>query len=199
MSDILNTIDALIDEQLAAGESGAQERAAEHDRLCPHCGREWHGLAITERMERMRREYADAQFARYLAGDEESEYAESAILDEDYRYAEDDSRVICPGSEFIGPIPPCHLGVSRRAARNAGLAIAGGVWWAESSRTTELVSIEWLDDVLAAAGLPVTYELRRAEIDQIRAWIGRVLSWPNPALNATYGFMPTEAVDRRQA
>ncbi|MDL9944194.1 hypothetical protein QSJ19_01075 [Gordonia sp. ABSL11-1] len=106
MSDILDEIDALIDEQLEAGESGAQQRAARADRRCPHCFRTWHGLAITQRLERMRIEYQDRALNARLRG-EESEYAESAILD-GYRYDEDDSRVICPGSDFIGPIqtPP---------------------------------------------------------------------------------------------
>ncbi len=106
MSDILDEIDALIDEQLEAGESGAQQRAARADRRCPHCFRAWHGLAITQRLERMRIEYQDQALNARLRG-EESEYAESAILD-GYRYDEDDSRVICPGSDFIGPIqaPP---------------------------------------------------------------------------------------------
>lgn len=106
MSDILDDIDALIDEQLEAGEGGAIRRAASVERRCPHCFRAWHGLAITQRLERMRIEYQDRALNARLRG-EESEYAESAILD-GYRYDEDDSRVICPGSDFIGPIqaPP---------------------------------------------------------------------------------------------
>ncbi|MCF8605137.1 hypothetical protein L5I01_17420 [Gordonia sp. HY442] len=71
---------------------------------CPHCDRDWHGLAITERIEEMRREYqAMAQDREDEGG--EIEYADSAILG-DYRYADDDSPVICPGSTFIGPRLP---------------------------------------------------------------------------------------------
>ncbi|UVK59011.1 hypothetical protein SEA_KAPPAFARMDELTA_73 [Gordonia phage KappaFarmDelta] len=101
--DIVDDIDALIDEQLAAGESGQARRAADADRRCGHCGRAWHGLAITARMEEMRREYLTQVVIARMNG-EEFEYAESAILG-DYRYADDDSTVLCPGSEFIGPLP----------------------------------------------------------------------------------------------
>lgn len=83
MIDVIDEIDALIDEQLEAGEPiGGYDFGDPDYPRCPHCERDWHGLAITERMERMR--YRGA-------------------VDADYRYSEDDSRVICPGSEFIGP------------------------------------------------------------------------------------------------
>ncbi|AXH49720.1 DNA binding protein [Gordonia phage Frokostdame] len=101
--DIVDDIDALIDEQLAAGEDGQARRAATAERRCGHCGRAWHGLAITARMEEMHREYLTNVVMARMAG-EEYEYAESAILG-DYRYADDDSTVLCPGSEFIGPLP----------------------------------------------------------------------------------------------
>ncbi|QDB74577.1 hypothetical protein SEA_MELBA_73 [Gordonia phage Melba] len=101
--DIVDDIDALIDEQLAAGETGQARRAATADRRCGHCGRAWHGLAITTRMEEMRREYLTNVVLARMRG-EEYEYAESAILG-DYRHADDDSTVLCPGSEFIGPLP----------------------------------------------------------------------------------------------
>lgn len=83
--DLIDTIDALIDEQLAAGEP---ETGYDYDDptypSCPHCAEKWHGLAITTRMLGMR-----------FRG----------VIDPDYRYAEDDSRVLCPGSDFIGPMP----------------------------------------------------------------------------------------------
>lgn len=82
MTDIIDEIDVLVDQQL----SGYYNRSGydynvNQDR-CPHCDREWHGLKITERIESM---------AAYVA------------YDEDYRYADDDSEVLCPGSSFIGP------------------------------------------------------------------------------------------------
>lgn len=80
--DIIDEIDTLVDEQL----SGYSERSGYdynvNQERCPHCRRLWHGLKITRRIESMA-----AQFA----------------YDEDYRYADDDSEVLCPGSSFIGP------------------------------------------------------------------------------------------------
>lgn len=102
-SDIIDDIDALIDEQLAAGETGQEQRVRTADRRCWHCGREWHGLAITKRLEQMRAEYRQRAAEAYDRG-EEAEYATSAILD-GYRYDQDDSDILCPGSDFIGPMP----------------------------------------------------------------------------------------------
>ncbi|QPX61760.1 hypothetical protein SEA_BUNKER_58 [Gordonia phage Bunker] len=81
---------------------GALSQAPSVARWCGHCGRDWHGLAITRRIEEMRIEYRDRAEDAYLAG-EEQEYGESAILG-GYRYDDDDSPVLCPGSEFVGPL-----------------------------------------------------------------------------------------------
>ncbi|NKS12572.1 hypothetical protein GS580_16670 [Rhodococcus hoagii] len=83
MTDIIDAIDALVDEQMAGGEpiGGYDYDDPDYPR-CPHCGDDWHGLKITRRMRDMRWDGA---------------------FDEDYRYAEDDSEVLCPGSDFIGP------------------------------------------------------------------------------------------------
>ncbi|QCG77659.1 DNA binding protein [Gordonia phage Fairfaxidum] len=128
--DIVDEIDALIDAQLAGGEDGQAQRAAAADRRCGHCNRSWHGLAITARMEEMRREYAQRAADAEDRG-EEPEYASSAILG-DYRYADDDSAVLCPGSEFIGPLTAdmveanqcqcygCRIVRANRAARLDG-------------------------------------------------------------------------------
>lgn len=102
-SDIIDDIDALIDDQLAAGETGQEQRARAADRRCWHCGRDFHGLAITKRLEEMRAEYRQRAAEAYERG-EEAEYATSAILD-GYRYDQDDSDILCPGSDFIGPMP----------------------------------------------------------------------------------------------
>ena len=67
---------------------------------CPHCPRDFHGLAITERLEEMRAEYRSRVL--YPDGIGEEDYATSAILG-DYRHDTDTSRVLCPGSTFIGP------------------------------------------------------------------------------------------------
>lgn len=81
MSDIIDAIDALVDEQLEQERSGYDHNI--NQAQCPHCGREWHGLPITRDIERMR------ATGRY---------------DENYEAAQDNSSVLCHGSEFIGPI-----------------------------------------------------------------------------------------------
>ena len=85
MSDIIDKIDALVDEQLSAYDSRSGYDHNVNQERCCHCGREWHGLKITARMESM---------------------AAQVAYDEDYRYADDDSEVLCPGSSFIGPTRP---------------------------------------------------------------------------------------------
>ncbi|NKR30669.1 hypothetical protein GS538_11870 [Rhodococcus hoagii] len=96
--DIIDDIDALVDEQMAGyRDRSGYDHNVNQDR-CWHCGEDWHGLAITARMEEMRRRYR----YRGMFAFGERDYAESA-LDPDYRYADDDSEVLCPGSDFIGP------------------------------------------------------------------------------------------------
>ncbi|QDF17171.1 DNA binding protein [Gordonia phage William] len=111
--DIVDEIDALIDAQLDAGEPiGGYDYDDPDFPTCGHCGGSWHGLAITERMVQMR-----------WRGE----------MDPDYRYRDDDSRIVCPGSEFIGPVPapqpidgcdcwPCQRLRQQRAVREGGFA-----------------------------------------------------------------------------
>ncbi|OCH80987.1 hypothetical protein [Gordonia sp. UCD-TK1] len=106
--DLIGDIDALIDDQLAQGEAVAEARADDADRPCGHCGSDWHGLPITERLEEMRLEYGN-RVAEARRRGEEPEYADSAIID-GYRYADDDSEVLCPGSEFIGALTTAQVG-----------------------------------------------------------------------------------------
>ncbi|HEY9314622.1 hypothetical protein [Williamsia sp.] len=96
--DIVDDIDRLVDEQLTNPSSFTRSRPTR----CPHCGRDFHGLAITQRMEEMRQEHMQRLYehqVRILQGDEVGDlhYAESEF-DPDYRYDEDDSEVLCPGS-----------------------------------------------------------------------------------------------------
>ncbi|WP_182359537.1 hypothetical protein [Tomitella gaofuii] len=79
-------IDALVDAQLAQEPSGYDHNLGQPE--CPHCGDDFHGLAVTERMRQMR------------------SFGE---VDPGYRYDEDTSPVVCPGSLFIGPPPPPTL------------------------------------------------------------------------------------------
>ncbi|SIC55762.1 Uncharacterised protein [Mycobacteroides abscessus subsp. abscessus] len=86
MTDIIDQIDALVDEQMAGGEPiGGFDYNDPYFPKCPHCPRDWHGIRITERVEYM----------RYWSG-----------WDEEYRADADDSPVICEGSTFIGPARP---------------------------------------------------------------------------------------------
>jgi hypothetical protein len=89
VTDLIDRIDALVDEQMADGEP---ENGYDFDDPdfpeCPHCGRDWHGLRLTRRIQTMRR------FGHF---------------DPEYSYAEDDSPVLCEGSDFIGPRRPPQL------------------------------------------------------------------------------------------
>lgn len=82
-SDIIDAIDSLVDDQLAGySDRSGYDHNVNQDR-CWNCDGEWHGLAITERMRRM----------RWLGQ-----------VDPDYRFADDDSRIYCPGSDVAGPV-----------------------------------------------------------------------------------------------
>lgn len=80
MSDIIDTIGQLIDQQLAAGPVD-DYNVNRYDK-CPHCQRDWHGMPVTVRIAQM---YATGQF------------------EDDYQIADDDTPVLCEGPEFIGP------------------------------------------------------------------------------------------------
>lgn len=85
MTDLIDRIDALVDEQMADGEPENGYDFGDPDYPgCPHCHRQWHGLRITKRIETMR-----------WTG-----------FDPEYSYSEDDSLVLCEGSDFIGPRRP---------------------------------------------------------------------------------------------
>lgn len=90
---ILDEIDLLVDESLARGDQsdsfhGEQLRETQP---CPWCIQPWHFLKITVEMENMRRgSYARDEFGQ-------------GIMDPDYRHDEDDSIILCPGSEYHGP------------------------------------------------------------------------------------------------
>lgn len=81
---IIDEIDRLVDGALQTGSplSGYEYDHPEYD-FCGHCGRHWHGMAITEKVATM-----------YDYG----------TFDENYTVATDDSKVLCPGSDFIGPV-----------------------------------------------------------------------------------------------
>lgn len=80
---VIDEIDRLVDAQLKQEASGYDHNINQPE--CWHCGRPEHHLKITERIEQMRAQ---------------------RHYDETYRASEDNSPVLCPGSDFIGPMPP---------------------------------------------------------------------------------------------
>lgn len=130
MTDIVDAISALVDEQLAAGP--VDDYNADRYDKCPHCGRSWHGLPVTERIADM---YAVRRF------------------DESYSVAEDDSRVLCRGSDFIGPMP------DERRYETAGWTASG---WAPTPPRLE--SSPWSYREFFA---PVPVELRWWRLPQV--------------------------------
>lgn len=81
--DILDDIDAVLAE--GEPETGFDFGDPTYPRCPRGCGRHWHGMAVTSRIEAMR--YRGA-------------------MDPDYRYDQDDSEVLCPAPDFIGPHRP---------------------------------------------------------------------------------------------
>ncbi|MEU0540589.1 hypothetical protein [Nocardia sp. NPDC005978] len=80
----MNQIDQLVNEQLAGGEPCTGYDYGDPDfPRCPHpwCDEEWHGLPITTRMAEMRWR---------------------GRVDPGYRYPDDSSPVLCPGSDDAG-------------------------------------------------------------------------------------------------
>ena len=52
--DLVDRIDRLVHDQLANHDNRSGHDSNVNQDPCPHCGRAWHGLAITERMQQMR-------------------------------------------------------------------------------------------------------------------------------------------------
>ena len=180
MSDIVDQIDALIDDQLAAGEphTGFDFGDPTYPR-CGHCGRHWHGLPITERIAGM-----------YTLGE----------YDEDYRSADDTTRVLCQGSDFIGPMPFTPY------CRGPFADVNGSTWFAGSGSGTWSVRDggrrpSWLDQMIETAtdflldtlGILELIPGTAADRDAIRAallrepdapllapGIGVEVEWPEP-------------------
>lgn len=75
--DIVDAIDALVDDQLERYDTRSGYDYNVGVDKCWHCGEDWHGLPITTHMRTMRR---------------------NGYLEPGYRYDEDTTRVLCPGS-----------------------------------------------------------------------------------------------------
>ncbi|TDH48868.1 hypothetical protein E2F47_22140 [Mycobacterium eburneum] len=123
MSDIIDEIDRLVDDQLAAGPVD-DYNVNRYDR-CWHCGRDWHGMPITERIETMRW---------------------TGVYDESYSAAEDDTPVLCQGSDFIGPMPAptspwAQLRLRAPMTEAPTMAMIGAMIYAQAERLFSTASI----------------------------------------------------------
>lgn len=174
--DIIKDIDALIDEQLEAGEpeTGYNYGDPTYPK-CWHCGRHWHGLPITLQIAAM---------------------YERGAYDEEYDAANDTTPILCRGSEFIGPMPAqpppgyytpvtasllTHI-VTQRRERRIQEAFVG------IEEAIAEVAVDHVNEMIAAImGLPAP-----SLITPSRALLERILSWPNPYLTPT----PTESPRR---
>lgn len=89
---LLDEIDELVDASLVRGDQSGSWQGERYDR-CPVASfvHPWHYLPVTANLEAMRRgSYATDEFNQ-------------GIVDPDYNYNEDESRILCPGSLFLGP------------------------------------------------------------------------------------------------
>jgi hypothetical protein len=143
MSDIIDRIDQLVDEQMAGGEprQGYDFNDPQYPR-CPHCERHWHGLPITERIAQM-----------YSFG----------AFDDEYRVDQDDTPVLCHGSEFIGPMPSPPVPGWR-------------------SRWRSGTPVPWLDDLIGATEAYVCEALGAATGIRTSTRMSGLLEWPAPYL-----------------
>ncbi len=101
--DIVDEIDRVVADQLQQTPSGYDHNLNQD--YCPHSWRseQWHGLAITTRMREMR-DMHHSTIAYYEDAERVSPEVAAAL--EAYRYNEDESEVICPGSGFTGEFTP---------------------------------------------------------------------------------------------
>ena len=84
-------VDSYIDAQLRAGPQNQDSFRGQYQRKCRWCPEPWHGLPITKRMREMRQNpYGHDEFGQ-------------PIMDPNYRYDEDQSDWVCPGSDYHGP------------------------------------------------------------------------------------------------
>ncbi|MEW1933099.1 hypothetical protein AB0362_13000 [Rhodococcus sp. NPDC079359] len=181
MSDIIADIDALIDEQLDAGEplNGYDYNDPQHPK-CSHCHRDWHGLAITVRIEQLRDDWQRAQgsglgssplhcncmWCQETFGQSDSITLEDATkaLD-DYRYAADDSEILCPGSDFIGP-------------------------WATSAQLQKIRD-GWPEDPvfdISSWRMPPEFVIPRRTAFDMPGYLERLMAWTNPVFPESYSY-----------
>ncbi|MFF4026912.1 hypothetical protein ACFYY5_29090 [Nocardia elegans] len=121
--DIIDAIDELVDAQMRQTRSGYDYNINQDQ--CPHawCSEPWHGLAITKRMHGMRRKW---QAAVNYYEDEDGVTDDIAAELDAYRYDQDDSEILCPGSLFTGEFVPPEPEYPRyRVARSTWTVATG--------------------------------------------------------------------------
>lgn len=166
--DIIDRIDA----QLAAGEpeTGYDFNDPTYPR-CPRCGRHWHGLTITRRIDWMYR---------------------SGRFDPDYTVAGDDSEILCEGSEFIGPRRPTDW------ERDA--ADAWGGYTQHRARGAIAFRIVF-DEANAASFRRGLREMRDhfQQVAERFQRLNTMTSWPNPWIQQTTYSMYVAPFDGKPA
>ncbi|MFE2994181.1 hypothetical protein ACFXG4_04105 [Nocardia sp. NPDC059246] len=146
--DILDAIDELVDEQLAGYDNRSGYDFNVNQDKCPHpwCDEDWHGLKITTQMRQMRR---------------------AGWIDPNYRHADDDSQILCPGSTFTGdfvpaPTPLRPVGTIHRQS-DAGWEAIGTV--DANPLRARAAEGGWGDAVTAIRGLTHSFNLRLDEVN----------------------------------
>ncbi|WP_280465633.1 hypothetical protein [Nocardia brasiliensis] len=117
--ELVDEIDQLVDWQMQKERSGYDHNV--NQRTCPHdwCNEDFHTLPIKQRMREIRRKWHAA--ITYFEGGETVSAEAAAELDA-YRYDEDDSPIICPGSLFEGDFEPPEQPAHYRTAMAAVLS-----------------------------------------------------------------------------
>lgn len=146
---VLDAIDELVDEQLARHEQRSSYDEDVNQPTCWHCGEDAHALPIKQRMQEIRWLWRSS--IRYYENEQRVSPEVAAELDA-YRYDEDTSPVLCPGSDFIGPV------ATPQQIEWAQEDISSGVVFLRSSTDSELaayqsVNQQILETMLAALGM----------------------------------------------
>jgi hypothetical protein len=140
-SRVLDAIDELVDTELEYTPSGWDYSI--NQPKCPHCHGDAHTLPITQRMQEIRSLWQDA----IPYGDETGpQVTADAVAELDaYRYNEDDSPIVCPGAEFVGPPKPRHgsIGGSLEGIGDLlEISTADGLWYSRTGVPLSLLEAE---------------------------------------------------------
>lgn len=147
VTDILDEIDAV----LAAGEPETGYNFGDPTYpKCPRgCGRHWHGMAVTHRIQMM---------------------AFKRCLDPEYRPDTDDSEILCPAPEFVGPFMSPHIAAKRHRRDTESVGTIG-----EFQHLTESILQQAAEQIFSLLGLPII------EVEAARRVLGLP---PRPSPNA---------------